>query len=117
MCICRKRLKNLFAKKGFKSLLVNNTDSNEILKDETIRERYFIYRDPIDRFMAWYDTFIYRNYVDEKSLEYALDYKKLYTEAFLKLSFKKHDDVISSAYNFISSYHFYPLHHTYSYFL
>jgi hypothetical protein len=103
-------LENFFNKKGYKQLAIRDESSNELIDDPSIKERYFIYRDPVDRFMAWYNVFVYRDKVDASNLKYNLTNDKLYSEAFLKLSFNKHPDLISSAYNFLSSYKDYELY-------
>ena len=77
----------LFEKHKYKKLKISDDSNNDILHNEKIYKKIFIYRDPIDRFIAWYNMFVYEQFDDK--VEYGIAYNELYTVAYKHLSFRK----------------------------
>ena len=92
--------KYLVGKKGFKALKVKDNSSKELVDDPMLYKKFFIYRDPIDRFIAWYHMFIYTPYVEP--LSYIQPYKTLYNTAFKHISYKR--DLIENVHYLLSQY-------------
>lgn len=90
----------LHEKKKFRKLKISDASNNDILHNETIYKKIFIYRDPVDRFIAWYNMFVYDKFGE--TTEYGNPYKRLHTEAFKHLSFKY--GLVENILHFLSKY-------------
>jgi len=96
----------LIGKKGFNGLAITDESSNELLTDTKLYKKIFIYRDPIDRFISWYNLFMFTPYKEVDPLlkedYYPQPYKLLYDAAYRHVSYKK--DLIKNAHGFLSQY-------------
>jgi len=91
----------LIKRKGFKKLSVTDDSSNELLNDPSLYKKIFIYRDPIDRFIGWYNLYAYTPFIEDAA-EYPLTYKQLHSEAYKHISYRR--NMIENIHYFLSLY-------------
>lgn len=100
---CASRLLDdvLETKKGYTKLYIQDDTNNEFINHSRIKRKFFIYRDPLDRFFGWYNGFVYTPYkpVTEKYQSYT----DLLEAAHDKLSFARRD-LVENIHHFLVSY-------------
>ena len=81
--------KILIEKRYFKCVWINDATHNDVI--DPITEKYFLYRDPLERFIGWYNLWIYEPYLGESELEggYKSKYKKLYNISYSRIKYIK----------------------------
>jgi len=99
---CASRLLDdvLETKKGYNKLYIQDDAHNEFINHSRMKKKFFIYRDPLDRFLGWYNAFVYTPY---KTVTAYQSYTGLLEAAHDKLSFARRD-LVENIHHFLLSY-------------
>jgi len=88
----------LISEKKFKGYSIFNDSYNELIMSCTTK--IFLFREPIDRFFGWYNTFVHTPW--ERSIYKEGLYLNLLREATIKIDWN--NSLLVNVYNFINSY-------------
>jgi hypothetical protein len=88
-------------KKQYHKIHVQDDTKNDFLDNSSLKKKFFVYRDPIDRFIGWYNGFVYTPY-KPVTAKYQ-SYTSLLEAAHNNVSFIKRD-LIQNIHHFLNLY-------------